>query len=98
MVWNFKASMRPYRFVGHEGAVYDVKSWAPGNMIASAGQDGTVRLWNNTVQGFSQVMRCHQEAIRSISLSPDGQLLLTGSHDKTMKVYSTIDRRFLFSL
>ena len=37
MVWNFKASMRPYRFVGHEGAVYDVKSWAPGNMIASAG-------------------------------------------------------------
>jgi len=24
MVWNFKALMRPYRFVGHKGPVYSV--------------------------------------------------------------------------
>ena len=49
MVWNFKSTMRPYRFVGHEGPVYDVKVVSPGNIIASAGADGTVRLWNNSV-------------------------------------------------
>ena len=73
MVWNFKASMRPYRFVGHTGAVNDVKVAAPGNIIASAGMDGTVRLWNNTVQGFSQVIKCHLDGpVSSMSLSPDG--------------------------
>jgi centriolar protein POC1 len=25
MVWNFKPSMRPFRFVGHKGHVHDVK-------------------------------------------------------------------------
>jgi len=25
MVWNFKSTMRPFRFVGHKGAVHDVK-------------------------------------------------------------------------
>jgi centriolar protein POC1 len=53
MVWNFKPSMRPYRFVGHKGPVYDVKVAPPGNIIASCSQDGTVRLWNNTVEGHS---------------------------------------------
>jgi centriolar protein POC1 len=24
MVWNFKPSLRPYRFIGHKGPVYDV--------------------------------------------------------------------------
>jgi WD40 repeat protein len=76
----------------------DVKVAAPGNIIASAGKDGNVRLWNNSVQGFSHVMKCHKESVNSISLSPDGQYLLTGSSDKFMKVYSTTDRKFLFNL
>ena len=59
MVWNFKSTMRPYRFVGHDGPVHDVKVAAPGNIIASAGEDGTVRLWNNSVQGFSHVIKKH---------------------------------------
>jgi centriolar protein POC1 len=72
MVWNFKSTMRPFRFVGHKSAVYDVKVAAPGNLIASCSQDCTIRLWNNTVEGQSQVIKKHSGAVRSISISANG--------------------------
>lgn len=48
-IWHFKASLRPSKFCGHRGAVYDVNVNPNGTLIASASKDGTARLWNNTV-------------------------------------------------
>ena len=45
MVWNFKPSLRPYRFIGHKGPVYDLAVSPNGQMIASCSQDETIRLW-----------------------------------------------------
>jgi centriolar protein POC1 len=45
--------MRPFRFVGHKGPVHDVKVSPLGNLIASCSADHTIRIWNNTVEGFS---------------------------------------------
>lgn len=53
MVWNFKPSLRPYRFIGHKGPVYDVQVSPQGNLIASCSADETVRIWNNSVEGPS---------------------------------------------
>lgn len=72
MVWNFKTTMRPFRFVGHDRPVYDVKVAAPGQLIASCSADATIRLWNNTVEGHSQVIKKHSGAVRSISISANG--------------------------
>ena len=72
MVWNFKSTMRPFRFVGHKSQVYDVKVAAPGQLIASCSADTTIRLWNNTVEGQSQVIKKHSGAVRSISISANG--------------------------
>jgi centriolar protein POC1 len=53
MVWNFKPNVRPYRFVGHRGAVYSVCINPAGNTIVSGAADDTIRIWNNTVEGYS---------------------------------------------
>ena len=87
MVWNFKSTMRPFRFVGHKGPVYDVKVAPQGNVIASCSADHSIRLWNNTVEGHSQVIKSHSGPVRSISLSSNGQLLLSGSDDKMLKIF-----------
>ena len=87
MVWNFKSTMRPFRFVGHKGPVYDVKVAPAGNMIASCSADNTIRIWNNTVEGHSQVIKSHSGPVRSVDLSFNGQLLLSGSDDKILKVF-----------
>lgn len=87
MCWNFKSTMRPFRFVGHKGHVYDVKVSPDGKVIASCSADQTIRLWSNTVEGHSQVIKSHSAPVRALALSFNGQLLLSGSDDKQLKVF-----------
>ena len=49
MVWNFKPTLRPYRFIGHKGPVYDLAVTPDGQTIASCSADETVRIWTNSV-------------------------------------------------
>lgn len=53
MIWNFKPSLRPYRFIGHKGPVYDIAVSSDGQTIVSASADETVRIWTNSVSGHS---------------------------------------------
>ena len=53
MVWNFKPNIRPFRFVGLRGAVHSIAITPSGNTIVSGSADETIRIWNNTVEGFS---------------------------------------------
>ena len=89
MVWNFKPTLRPYRFIGHKAPVHDLAVTPDGQTIASASEDQTVRIWTNSVQGHSQVIKSHSGPVRSVALSSDGSLLLSGSDDKTLKVFTT---------
>ena len=49
MVWNFKPSLRPYRFIGHKGQVNDLAVSPDGSTIVSCSSDETVRVWTNSV-------------------------------------------------
>ncbi len=69
-----------------------------GNLIASASSDHTVRLWSNSVNGSSQVVKAHTAPVKSVDFSNDGRLLLTGSDDKIIKVINVADRKFQASL
>lgn len=98
MVWNFKPSLRPYRFIGHKGPVYDVVVSPSGGVFASCSADETVRIWNNSVEGHSQVIKGHSAPVKSVCFSTDGSLILSGSDDKSLKVYTVADRKFQFTI
>ncbi|GAA2464354.1 trypsin-like peptidase domain-containing protein [Winogradskya humida] len=76
---------------GHSNAVCDVASLAVDGrtLLASAGEDGTVRLWNPLTSQTEHVIDCHDDCIRSLAAvrTRDISLLATGGHDGTVKLW-----------
>jgi WD40 repeat protein len=71
------------RFEGHNGSVLDVSISPDGQLIASAGQDGTVKIWNRggkLINTWSKDNAGNEgksvwERISSVSFSPDGKII-----------------------
>jgi WD40 repeat protein len=62
-------------------------SFSPdGKTLASAGFDGTARLWNLSGQQLAQ-FQAHQGWFWSVSFSPDGKTLATAGVDGTAKLW-----------
>ncbi len=60
-----------------------------GKTFASAGDDGSIRIWeisHNTDQD-GQILTGHNNSVMSLSFSPNGKLLASGSKDKTIKIW-----------
>ncbi len=58
-----------------------------GEHVATAGADGTARVWNVRSGKLERVMRGHTQNVSTVRFSPDGSRLLTGSPDGTARVW-----------
>lgn len=71
----------------HGGSVQSVVfSPADNSLVASAGGHSDIKLWDlreNTVKTLTG----HQDKVNSVVFSPDGELLVSGSEDGTLKIW-----------
>ncbi len=84
----------PARLAGH-------KSWIgtlallPGatKQIVTGGHEGKLVWWNTfaSTPELARTVEAHQGYLRSLSVSPDGQLIATGGNDALVRVWSSAD-------
>ena len=69
-----------------------------GKLLATAGADSTVKLWNMDNSQWIRTFAGHQDDVTSIIFTPDSRAIATGSMDKNVKLWNTANGQLLGTL
>ena len=91
-VWDAETGQPKLTLRGHREWVYSVDFSPDGLYLASAGDEGTIKIWDiyrdDLTQGQElRTYRGHLDEVRSVTFSPDGKRLASASTDQTVKVW-----------
>ena len=92
MLWDAETGNHKRTLEGHTGHVYGVRFSHDGKMIASCGEKH-IFLWDAKRGRYHRTIMSpatrtkHEAGVFSIALSPDGQTIVTGGQDKTIRLW-----------
>src|SRR5207302_1682595 len=71
----------------HADAVNACAISPDGRLLATAGQDKSVRLWDTRTRQVIRTLEGHTGPVRAVAFSKDGRTLATGSDDNSAKLW-----------
>lgn len=86
--WDFDP-LQPRMTYWQRGLVYQVAVSANGRILATAGGDNLIRVWDVASGQEQRVLRGHTAAVSHLSLSADGRTLVSADVDNRIKVWTT---------
>jgi WD40 repeat protein len=98
-LWTFPANEQLAEFLVHSGGVNGLAFSPDGDLVASAGDDGYVHLFNVPERRHLGSFRAHYNSARAVCFSPDGRRLVTrGGLKESATLWDLATRRTLISL
>ncbi|HET8843545.1 MAG TPA: WD40 repeat domain-containing protein, partial [Ktedonobacteraceae bacterium] len=83
---------------GHRGWVYSLAISADGQILASGGNDQTVKLWEPRTGELLHTYTEATGAVFAVAISPDSQLIAGGSADQTIRLWERQTRTLRHTL
>lgn len=79
----------------HSDQVNAVAFSPDGQLLASASDDHTVKLWRVSDGALLATLEGHYEEVTSVAFSHNGEMLASGSMDRTINLWSVSDRTLI---
>jgi WD40 repeat protein len=87
IVWNLMTGNPIHNFhLAHKGGVWGLTQSKDGRRLASAGEDGYVRIYDLDLLKVRHELK-HPAATNGVAFTPDGTRLLTGCEDSRIRIF-----------
>ena len=93
-VWDFEARQAPATAC-HVGRVYCVVGAADGSVLATCGEECSVRLWDGRTCALRGLLQGHKVPVRWCAFSADGGQLVTASPDRCVRLWDVASMELL---
>ncbi len=91
----FGQSPELFLTTGHSGPVNGVSVSADGAILATAGADNTVKIWDVASMRLLRTLSRHQADLFAVALSQDGSLLASSGYDRQVIIWDVQTGRVL---